>query len=872
LKKLALNLVVALSLSGSLSAATLVVTNTNDSGAGSLRQAILDANASAGTDTITFNIPDSGVKTISPVSSLPTITDPVIIDGYTQPGSSPNPLALGDDAVLLIILSGASAPLGTDGLTINTGNSTIRGLVINGFKATASDIGGNGISILAGSNSNVIEGNFIGTNAAGASAVANTRGVKVLNASDNLIGGTTPATRNLLSGNSASGVLVVGSAALRNLVEGNYIGTNASGTAAVGNSNGVVLGSFATDTVIGGTTVVARNIISGNASTGVFFDGTCSFVPCRSPFHTLVQGNYIGLNAAGTAPVANLRGVDFYGAKSNTIGGTAPGAGNVISGNTAEGILADLTESGDGSPPDRNLIQGNLIGTNPAGDASMGNGGDGISFQSVFLDAVGGSAAGARNVISGNGGNGIKFQDAFGIPVQGNYIGTTIGLAPLGNAGHGVFLTATSTGNSIGDTTAGSGNVIANNMLDGISMTGTGTVNNFNSNSIFANGGLGIDLNDDGVTPNDAGDGDSGANALQNYPVLASAIFSSGNVHIQGTLNTNANSTVRIEFFGNGAADASGFGEGRHFLGATELSADGSGNASFDVTVPFVPGSQKATATATNAGNTSEFSSAIQITGVPAQLLNIATRLRVQTGENVLIGGFIITGIDPKKVMIRGIGPSLAQFFNGTLDDPTLELFQGNTLVASNNDWKESQAEIEATGIPPTNDKESAIVRTLVPGSYTAVLRGNGGSTGIGVVEAYDLDQGANSKLANIASRGFVDTDNNVMIGGLIMGPTGGVSTKVVVRAIGPSLSNFGIAGALQDPTLDLVDANGASLRANDNWKDSQQAEIEATGLQPSDIREAALIETLAPGNYTAVVRGAGNTTGVALVEVYNVE
>jgi hypothetical protein len=224
-------------------------------------------------------------------------------------------------------------------------------------------------------------------------------------------------------------------------------------------------------------------------------------------------------------------------------------------------------------------------------------------------------------------------------------------------------------------------------------------------------------------------------------------------------------------------------------------------------------------------------------------------------------------------VIIRGIGPSLAQFFSGTLGDPKLELFQGSSSLASNNDWKEAQAEIEATGVQPTNDKESAIVRTLAPGSYTAVLGGNAGSTGIGVVEVYDLDPSpTNSKLANIASRGFVDTDNNVMIGGLIVGPTGGATTTVVVRAIGPSLSNFGIAGALQDPTLDLVNANGVSLRANDSWKDSQQSEIEAAGLQPSDNREAALIETLAPGNYTAVVRGAGNTTGVGLVEVYNVQ
>ena len=205
----------------------------------------------------------------------------------------------------------------------------------------------------------------------------------------------------------------------------------------------------------------------------------------------------------------------------------------------------------------------------------------------------------------------------------------------------------------------------------------------------------------------------------------------------------------------------------------------------------------------------------------------------MQTGENVLIGGFIITGTDPKKVIIRGIGPSLAQFFTGALADPTLELFQGNTPLASNNDWKESQAEIEATGIPPTNDKESAIVRTLAPGNYTAILRGNGGSTGIGVVEAYDLDQASNSKFGNIATRGFVETDDNVMIGGLIVGPAAGPSTKVVVRAIGPTLANFGIGGALQDPTLDLVNANGVVLRSNNDWKDSQQAEITAAGLAP---------------------------------------
>ena len=270
-------------------------------------------------------------------------------------------------------------------------------------------------------------------------------------------------------------------------------------------------------------------------------------------------------------------------------------------------------------------------------------------------------------------------------------------------------------------------------------------------------------------------------------------------------------------------------------------------------------------------GSSNDFA-LVRYTLIPSQLLNIATRLRVQTGENVLIGGFIITGTDPKKVIIRGIGPSLSAFFNGALANPTLELYQGTTLLDTNDDWIERRAEIEATGIPPSNDLEAAIVRTLAPGNYTAIVRGKGDGTGIGVVEAYDLDQAANSKLANIATRGFVDTDNNVMIGGLILGPNGAGSTKVVVRAIGPTLANFQINGALQDPTLDLVNSSGVVVRANNDWKLSQRAEIEALGLQPGDDRESALVETLAPGNYTAIVRGNGNTTGVGLVEVYNVQ
>jgi uncharacterized repeat protein (TIGR03803 family) len=273
----------------------------------------------------------------------------------------------------------------------------------------------------------------------------------------------------------------------------------------------------------------------------------------------------------------------------------------------------------------------------------------------------------------------------------------------------------------------------------------------------------------------------------------------------------------------------------------------------------------------------------LEVSGVPPplqpKLLNIATRLRVLAGDQVLIGGFIVTGTDPKNVIIRGIGPSLAQFFSGALADPTLDLYQGDTLLMSNNDWKsDQQAVIEATHIPPTNDLEAAIVRTLAPGSYTAILRGNNNTTGIGVVEVYDLSQTANSELANISSRGFVDAGDNVMIGGLIVGGgTGGGTVSVIVRAIGPSLSSSGLLGALQDPTLELHDGNGATIRSNDNWKtredgSSQQSEIEATTIPPTNDLESALVQTLSPGNYTAVVRGKDNTTGIAVVEVYNLQ
>jgi hypothetical protein len=252
--------------------------------------------------------------------------------------------------------------------------------------------------------------------------------------------------------------------------------------------------------------------------------------------------------------------------------------------------------------------------------------------------------------------------------------------------------------------------------------------------------------------------------------------------------------------------------------------------------------------------------------------------MRVLTGDQVLIGGFIITGTELKRVLIRGVGPSL----NGvgvTVPDPTLELHQGDATLATNDNWKtrtngsSQQADIEATTIAPVNDLEPAILVTLSPGAYTAILAGKSGGTGVGLVEVYDLGQGANSQLANISTRGFVDTGDNVMIGGLIVGGgAGGGTTRVLVRALGPSVP---VAGALPDPTLELHDGSGALIASNNNWKtrpdgSSQQAEIEATALQPGNNLDSALVRTLSPGNYTAIVRGTNSNTGVGLVETYN--
>jgi hypothetical protein len=253
-----------------------------------------------------------------------------------------------------------------------------------------------------------------------------------------------------------------------------------------------------------------------------------------------------------------------------------------------------------------------------------------------------------------------------------------------------------------------------------------------------------------------------------------------------------------------------------------------------------------------------------------ANLTNVSTRASVQTGQSVAIVGFIVTGTDSKRVVVRGLGPTLTQFgVSGVLADPTLNLHDATHTIATNDNWKDAQqTAIEATGLAPQNDAESAIVLTLPPGNYTAILSGNNGTTGVGLVEVYDISGGGLSELTNVSTRGLVGTGENVVIAGFITGGGNG-PTQVVVRGLGPTLVQFGVSGTLADPTVILMDSNGNVVQSNDNWRDSQQPEIQNSGLQPPNDLEAAILATVPAGNYTAILSGNGGGTGIGLVEVY---
>jgi hypothetical protein len=856
--------VISIVASHSAAAITFTVTTTNDGGAGSLRQAILDANATPGADAIHFNI-GSGPQLIRPTNALPVITDTVAIDGTTQPGQSNAPLiridganaggapaalqfqATGCAIVQLAISgfrSGAGILINGGGRHIIVGNyigPNAPGFFPNGSGIVVNDSIGNQIGLVdpigrnvilrnsgngirfVGSSSNVVEGNFIGTDVSGAAYGGNNGdgilllsgssynsiggtgpgegnvisgnngngiylsmapfnviegnyigcdvtgsapirnllcGINLFNCSETTIGGTSDGARNVISGNGIQGIEIAGAASQNNVIQGNYIGADATGLRALPNSSSGILLNGAVDQVIGGMEPGAGNVLSGNAINGIWI---------YSGSDHLVQGNLIGVDRTGTAALRNgTAGVRVTDSLDNLIGGTEAAARNIISGNGADGVVVDAFSgslnnlilgnylgtdiSGSAALPNArglsinalcnnnlvqsnlvsgnsshglfiggqsNVIVGNLVGTDVTARKIVANGGNGIEVG-LIGNTIGGVDPEERNVISGNAGHGIQIDPpaaagSYGHVVQGNYIGvdgsgsialgnggfgvvvgarqTTVGGADAGagnvisgnraggvmvgfggilgstattnvlhgnrigtdssggfgvpNTGPGVLLNSLARNNSIGGTDPGEGNAIAFNTGDGVLVVSNAAGNSIQGNSIYSNGRLGINLKPAGeadgvVTPNDPGDSDSGPNNLQNFPVITNVVYLANSTVIQGYLRSSTNGSFSIGVYANIATESSGYGEGQFYLGNVDVDTDDDGLAEFAFVASASYSNQFFTATALNydTGDTSEFSAAmggIRITSVRPAGIYYEVSFSTRTNHSYLL-------------------------------------------------------------------------------------------------------------------------------------------------------------------------------------------------------------------------------------------
>lgn len=654
-------------------AATFVVTSTGDSGPGSLRQALLDANASPGADQIAFNIPGPSPHRIVILSFLPAATGPVTIDGTGQPGFVDRPV---------VEIDGTSVNADPGGLILAGGGSTVRGLSLYGFF----------INLFLASPANVVEGCHIGTNAAASAVFDGTTGIVLPGgARINRIGGATPGARNVISGNSGAGVFVRDFAD-DNLVLGNYIGTDRTGTAALPNGAGVVVEGGANNR-IGGATPEERNVISGNRSLGVT-------ISRASATGNVVAGNYIGVDATGRTALGNGgAGVDVSSlAADNDV------EQNVISGNGYGGVS---TNGGV-----RNTIAYNFIGVAADGVTPMGNAGNGINN-----DYDGEAQTFRGNVIANNGGQGIFIAGRGSHVIEDNRVtGNQYGGLALWDSSPNCTVRGNlfAANGGIGVALLGSNNLVAANTITGnggfgVYVSGVagsplppGSGNRIVGNSIHANGGSGIELSDDryglgdGVDPNDPGDGDEGANNRQNRPVLISAESDASRTVVRGSLHSRPNATCRIELFSSAVADPSGYGEGETYLGVVNVTTDAAGNADFTADLSAaVPVGRFVTATATNGdGSTSEFSNALVV-----QALNPPT----------------LTGLSPGSVTAGSSG--LAVTLTGT-----------NFVPGSKARW--NGADRETVYVSPTQLRMTLPRADLAaPGAFAVSVANPGGGT-----------------------------------------------------------------------------------------------------------------------------------------------
>jgi hypothetical protein len=644
----------------------------------SLRAAIEEANATAPVgDSIHFNLAAPFIVAV--ITPLPAITSPLAIDGTTQSGFAGAPLVIvekggsfvdhglqfiagadgssvrgleirgfaGADPIGAIALLGAGnvtvagnylgpitgGSVNNSGVFIITANNRIGGSAAADRNViSGNDDNGAGVDIREGGNDNVVVGNYIGTDPTGLLALGNSFGLFLEGAARNRIGGSTSGERNVISGNTSTGVEISG-AGDDNVVIGNYVGVDAVGTAAIANGTGIAVEVHPARTRIGGAVPGERNIVSGNTFVGIFLTAIA----------TSVRGNYVGLDPAGTQAIPNGDGIVLRGFAEdvdNVIGGSNQGDRNVISGNEGNGVLCS-------SP--RTVIEGNLIGTSASGQQALANGnalGGGSGVQ--IFDPLEGAVV-RRNVISGNRNEGLVIGGAFGGPtndsiVEGNLIGLAADRAtPLGNGKAGLMIgraggavgTIGGTGNALGGTVAGAGNTIAHNGGPGVVIEPPpqggpqSTGNPIRGNVLFGNGGLGIDLEDDGPTLNDDNglDADDGPNRLQNFPLITAALTGGASTSVSGSLDSLANTTFALDFFASVTPDPGGFGEGERYLGSTPVATDGAGKATFSVVLPIGAAPLSfVTATATavtgpNAGDTSElspaFASDAPITAIP---------------------------------------------------------------------------------------------------------------------------------------------------------------------------------------------------------------------------------------------------------------